>query len=232
LQEQRVIQRDLTGLSVMQRLLIEMNQRSELIWREIIRQWNVEMQHEELECPNLFFLTFGKSTRFNPKNWVSQEFQLYLVFQRPEGPHQVGDGNSLRAAREWWTTMSPWLNRLTTLLKVGISLTTAVGDVIDEIGIGHIKNHIALIEEITKDLPLLPWLDTLDSAVPETHFQHEQQVIGPALRALHSFLIQAEPSKIWGGLDKTLTPDGNILWLFEHHRLQYSVKPLSQQYFR
>jgi hypothetical protein len=111
-------------------------------------------------------------------------------------------------------------------------LTKAVGDVLDKIDVDQMKNQIALIEEITKDLPLLPMLDTLDSAVPETHFQHEQQVIGPALRALHSFLIEADPSKIWGGLDKTLTPDGNILWLCEHHRLQYAVKPLSQQYFR
>jgi hypothetical protein len=200
LQEQRMIQRDLTVLPEMRQLLIEVIQRSELIWRELIRQWNVEMQREELECPNVFFLTLGKSKRFNPKNWVSQAFQLYLVCQHPEGPHQLGDGYSLRATKEWWTTMSPWLNRLITLLKVGIPLTTAVGDVIDEIGIGHIKNQIALMEEITKDLPRLPGLDTLDRAVPETHFQHEQQVIGPALRACIaslSKLIRAKSEAVW-----------------------------------
>jgi internalin A len=68
--------------------------------------------------------------------------------------------------------------------------------------------------------------------VPETHFQHEQQAIGPALRALHSFLIQADSSKIWGGLDKTQTPDGNILWMCDLHRQPYTVKPLSQQYVK
>jgi internalin A len=128
--------------------------------------------------------------------------------------------------------MSPWLNRLSILLKVGIPLTKAVGDVFDKIDVDQMKDQIALVEEITKNLPMLPMLDTLDTSVPETHFQQEQQAIGPALRALHSFLIEADPSKIWGGLDKTLTPDGNILWMCEHHRQPYAVKPLSQQYVR
>jgi small GTP-binding protein len=232
LQEQRMIQRELTSLPEMRQLLIEVNQRSELIWRELIRQWNVEMQREELECPSVFILTLGKSQRFNPKNWVSQEYQLYLICQHPEAPHQVGNGYSLREAKDWWITMSPWLNRLSILLKVGIPLTKGVGDVFDKIDIDQMKNQIALIEEIAKDLPMLPTLDTLDKSVPETHFQHEQQVIGPALRALHSFLIQSDPGKIWGGLDKTQTPDGNILWMCKHHRQPYAVKPLSQQYVR
>ena len=49
---------------------------------------------------------------------------------------------------------------------------------------------------------------------------------GPALRALHSFLVEADPGKNWGGLYETVTPDGNILWLCDIHRQQYEAKPL------
>ena len=162
LQGQRIIQQDASGLPEMRQLLIEVNQRSELIWRELIRQWNVEMQREELECPSVFMLILGKSQRFNPKNWVSQEYQLYLICQHPEAPHQAGNGYSLREAKDWWITMSPWLNRLSILLKVGIPLTKAIGDVFDKIDVDQMKDQIALVEEITKDLPMLPMLDTLD----------------------------------------------------------------------
>jgi hypothetical protein len=78
----------------MRQLLMEVNQRSELIWRELIRQWNVEMQHEELECPNVFILTLGKRKRFDPKNWVSQEYHLYLICQHPIVKHGCQAGRT------------------------------------------------------------------------------------------------------------------------------------------
>jgi len=63
--------------------LQELNQQSELIWRMLMRQWNFEMQRIEAECPNVFFLTLGSRQRFNPKNWVAQEYRLHLVCQHP-----------------------------------------------------------------------------------------------------------------------------------------------------
>jgi len=39
--------------------------------------------------------------------------------------------------------------------------------------------------------------------------------IGPALRALYSFLKEKDKAQQWGGLQKVVTPDGNILWLCE-----------------
>jgi hypothetical protein len=47
---------------------------------------------------------------------------------------------------------------------------------------------------------------------------------GPALRALHSFLKEADKSEHWGGLRKTPTNDGNIFWLCAEHQPLY--KPL------
>ena len=88
------------------------------------------------------------------------------------------------------------------------------------------------MEEITKHLIKLPDLNTLESSVTDPHLHQDQRAIGPALRALHSFLVQADPARIWGGLHKTQTPDGNILWLCETHRQQYAVKPLDPQFIK
>jgi hypothetical protein len=89
------------------------------------------------------------------------------------------------------------------------------------------KAQIDLMDEISQQLPEISSLDTLNDAVMDPHMNYEQRVIGPALRAIYSFLSKADPGHIWGGLHKTLTPDGNILWLCEEHSKQYEVKPLS-----
>jgi len=47
---------------------------------------------------------------------------------------------------------------------------------------------------------------------------------------LYSFLVQADPARTWGGLQRIVTPDGNILWLCEAHRQQYEAKPLDPRY--
>jgi len=52
----------------------------------------------------------------------------------------------------------------------------------------------------------------------------EQRSVGPALRALHTFLKEADPNERWGNLHKVVTPDGNILWLCGQHRQQYEAK--------
>jgi hypothetical protein len=138
----------------------------------------------------------------------------------------------LREAKDWWIKVSPWFNHLITALKVAVPMGKAIGDVYDAIDFDHIKNQVALMEEITKNIPQLTNLDTLESTVPESHLHYDQKVVGPALRVLYSFLDKADASHSWGDLQKTVTPDGNILWLCATHRQQYEVKPLDARYIR
>ena len=85
-------------------LINKVNQQSELICRNFTRQWNYEMKKLEAECPSTFFLLPGSSKKFNPKNWVSEEYQLFLLCQHPPQPHQAGNGYKLRKAADWWLT--------------------------------------------------------------------------------------------------------------------------------
>lgn len=224
---QRTLEKRLDDLQKLDVILEKLHQQSELLVRNFTRHWNLEMQRIEVECPNTFLLTLGKSKRFNPKNWVSQEYLLYLVCQHPSGPHQVGEGYPLREAEEWWKKLNPWLNHVIKFLKFGLPLGKALGVVYDEVDIEHMQTQIDLMEEIVQHIPETAQLDTFNDAVIQPHLNYERQFIGPALRALHSFLIKADSSCTWGGLYKTLTPDGNILWLCEKHRQQYEARPLT-----
>ncbi len=225
-QGQLKLERKLEDLQKLDIILERLSQQSELIVRNFTRQWNLEMKKIEVECPNVFFLEPGSGSHSNPKNWVSQEYLLYLVCQHPPGPHQVGKGYSLRKAEDWWIKVSPWLNHLIKFLKFGVPLGKAIGSIYDAMDMDQIKNQIELMQAITEELPVTSSYDDMSRAVTISQLNPTQQAVGPALRALYSFLKQADPGEVWGDLHKTVTPDGNILWLCDAHRQQYEVKPL------
>src|SRR5262249_33284044 len=132
-----------------------------------------------------------------------------------------------REAEEGWIKVSPWLNYVVRFLKFGVPLGKTIGALYDEIDVNHMQNHIDLMEQIIQSIPEVAALDRLNSAATQRHADHEQKVIGTAFRTVHSLLVKADPAREWGGLHKTVTPDGNILWLCETHRKQYEVKPLT-----
>ncbi len=175
-------------------------------------------------------LISGENKPFDPKNWVSRDYRLNLVCQHPPGPHRVGDGYHLRKSKEWWTTVGPWLNHLINFLKFAVPMGKAVGVVLDAVDIlpdiKQIQANIDLLEQIAQDLPEFASYDSMKDVDEQMQTDQYQRTIGPALRALHNFLIEADPRQVWGGLYKTPTPDGNILWLCDQHRQQYIVRPL------
>ncbi len=185
------------------------------------------MQKMEAECPNTFYLMLGSPKMFDPRNWVSQPYHLYLVCQHPSSPHGVGEGYLVRQSEDWWTKISPWLNHLIQFLKFAVPMAgKAAGVAYDEIVMKDLKSSIELMEEITKNIPELPALDSMKRANVVPYIAEDQHVVGPALRVLHNFLRENDPREYWGDLNKIITPDGNILWLCSEHRAQYEVKPL------
>jgi internalin A len=214
---------DLDQLSKLDIILDKLNQQSELIARNFTRQWNYEMQRIEAECPNTFFLLPGSTNKFNPKNWVSEEYQLFLLCQHPPQPHPASDGYKLHKAESWWLTVSPWLNHVLSFLKYAIPLASGVEKIINP-ALKAFQDQVDLLEKIIDDIPNLDVLDSVATVTRQTRIVEEQQAVGPALRALHAFLKEQDSSETWGGLHKTLTPDGNILWLCSDHRRQYEAR--------
>jgi GTPase SAR1 family protein len=225
---QQEILRQLSALQRHDELLLQkVSQLCEWQVRSFTRLWNLEMHKMEAECPNTFFLIPGSHTLFNPKNWFSQDYKLYLMCQHPPGPHCVDDEYSydLRPSREWWVKVSPWLKYLITFLKFGVPMAGAVGMVVDAVDFKNIDAQVKLLEKITVDLPeIMEGKPT--SPIEERLHPGQEQTIGPALRFLHSFLEEIDKQRFWGGLQKVITLDGNILWLCSLHARPYEVQPL------
>lgn len=227
-QEQQSIEKKLNNLQKLDAILEKLNQQSELIGRNFTRQWNLEMHKMGVDCPSTFILMLGGDTIFNPKNWISQEYLLYLICQHPPGPHRVKDSYTLRKGKDWWVTVSPWLNRLINFLKFAVPMFKAIEALYDAeaTDVKQLQASIGLMGQITSSLLELPEMDNTKHVIKPSQLDFDQQSIGPALRALQAFLKEIDTNEIWGGLHKILTPDGNILWLCEKHSKQYEVKRL------
>jgi hypothetical protein len=132
----------------------------------------------------------------------------------------------LEQPKEWWIKVAPWLKHLVTFLKFGVPFAGAVGAVVDEAVFKEIESQVKLLEEITKDLADFVESDALHAEDEGLHTTQEP-VVGAALRVLYSFLKEKDPDRFWGGLQRVITPDGNILWLCHKHAQPYEVRPLS-----
>jgi hypothetical protein len=216
------------GQQGIQETLTQLNQQSQLIGRLFLRQWNLELHKLEAECPSTFLLMQHEGSRFNPKNWASQEYELWLTCQYPAAPHPVGDPYVVRQAADWWVAISPWLQQLVTLLKFGVPMGQAVaGVVVDEDSFKQMKANIELLDQITKSVPELSGKRPFRPITSELTPDEGQAATGAALRALYKFLTDVDPNRIWGGLTRTVTPDGTILWLCGRHRRLYEAQELS-----
>ena len=205
-----------------QDLLTQNAQMFEQLNRSFSRLWNLHTASLQVECPNTFLLMPGDRNKFNPKKRFNTEYTMYLLCQHPAGPHLVkGEtGYPVRQPEEWWAELAPWLKRLTDYLRY-IPKSKALIEAYDEYFYKEIKTSLSVFESVTNNLPAISADD------PGRHFRSSSsrfephEVEGPALRALYSFLLEADKQKHWGGLYKTPTHDGNIFWLCEEHRKLY-----------
>ena len=200
------------------------DQLKELVGRNFTRMWNFEMRRLEAECPNTFFLTPEKSQAFNPKNLAINEFRLRLICQHPPSPHATeGEGYKVRQSKEWWATVSPWLAQLTKFLKHAIPLGLAIGGVYDEKAMEDMKAGTNLLERIVDQLPaeIINPEDESKIRLAGRQGADLQALEGAALRALHKYLVDEDPSQTWGGLSRVVTLDGNILWVCDSHKKEY-----------
>jgi hypothetical protein len=211
-------------------LLERINQLAEWQVRQFIRQWNVEMQRMESECPSTFMLVPSGKTVFNPRKWITSDYKLFVMCQHPSEPHciQGSQGYHLRQPKKWWIAVSPWLKHLVTFLKYGIPIAGATLHVVFGENIYHlVDRQVELLETMIEDTSEQDERDLTSGAGVEGSYAGSWgQKSSAALRVLHNFLREADPRGYWDGLRRVITEDGNIFWLCEEHARPYRVQPL------
>jgi hypothetical protein len=205
-------------------LLIQNGQMFEQLNRSFTRLWNLEMAKLNAECPTTFILMPGDRSAFNPKNFFSTEFTLYLMCQHPPEPHIVGNqqGYPVPKAKEWWASVAPWLKRLIEYLRY-IPKGRAVAEAYDKEIFKSIEMTLNIFEAALEAVPEIPSVETAERLSPSRSRFEDFMAEGPALRALHSFLKEVDKEERWCGLYKTPTNDGNIFWLCGEHRPLYKA---------
>ncbi len=202
-------------------LLQRLNLLCEWNVRQFTRQWNTEMQNMDVEFPNTFYLIPCVRKPFNPKHWIDQKYRLFLICQYPPKPHSIHDsqGYDLCQTEDWWLKISPWLKHLIKFLENNLQISGEVSDLIPtKEKYQQVNQQVELFKKI---------IESIDhDSTSLTHLRGFEQNVGPALRALHSFLKEADPNQYWDGLQKVVTEDGNIFWLCEEHARPYQVRPL------
>ncbi len=202
----------------------EINQLTEWSVRNFTRLWNIQMRWLGAECPNTFILMSELKTPFHYKNLISQKYRLHLLCQHPSGPHRISDdlGYELWKPHSWWIKISPWLKYLVTFLKYGFPVAGMALSIWDHKDFKSFDNEIELLGKLHEQLPEIGEDDPLLDQ--ESHAEDGQ--IGSALRVLYNFLKEVDRSEHWAGLQKVITPDGNILWLCHQHSRLYQTQPL------
>jgi internalin A len=191
----------------------------ELVQRDVLREIRTVQKQIESPCPSVFVLRPDDRPVWQ-KDIGSQRINLQLYCEHPGCLHPVQHGGlySIDNPKPWLRAMAPHINRLFSILKY---VTPVVGPWVNlsaPIYSDLIKNDLALTNALVKKLPDIQFDEDdrsfIDSDEPG---RKPYKISDAALRTLHEFLKRKDPDQVWGGLTRTTTPEGDVLWLCKEH---------------
>lgn len=199
----------------------------ELVQREVLREIRVVQNQIESPCPSVFVLR-PDDRPFWQKDIGSQRINLQLYCEYPGCLHPVQEGGSyaIDNPQKWLRIMVPHLNRLFDILKY---VTPVVGpwiSISSPIYSELVKNDLALSKALIDKLPKIKFDDDENSFFDLDHQASNDpsqsgklhKTSNAAMRTLHEFLKRKDPERTWGRLTRTVTPEGDVLWLCKEHR--------------
>jgi len=113
----------------------------------------------------------------------------------------------------------PYLQRINDIVKyvtpiIGPWVTVANTDYAK-----RIKDDLALTNALVKATPNIGYTDdNQDFLDGDLSNRQIQRVSGSAL---HEFLKEKDKDRTWGHLSRVKTPEGDVLWLCEHHKKEF-----------
>ncbi|MGV3721345.1 MAG: COR domain-containing protein [Actinomycetota bacterium] len=203
------------------RNLLTLTQRG---FTEIFRR---EQSKPETECPCVFTLRglTHDGLRGSWEQLAGTKLQLQLHCEAPGHWHATESDGCYEIDRpaEWLQQTAPYVSKLIGVLKypapfLAPGLGIAAAEAADEF-----KNQLKVVDELIKKLPEIKDDPTLARAQAMGDRSDPDRVDGAALRALRALLDEKDPTHVWGGLKKVLTPEGHYLWLCREHAAEYRL---------
>jgi internalin A len=213
------------------RILNELADLRELTQRQFTYQFNRDQRLAESHCPRVFSLSPQEVEKWpNVKEKLfGVKWTLQLYCEEPGCWHPLSDGGveyTIDEPAKWARTLAPHVGRLVKVFKYAAPLVAP--------GIGYLTPEIA--ELISADVKLmaalvnkLPHIEADPFLKGESGLEASEKTRaegGASLRSLRQLLVTLDPDQhktpnVWGGLTKTITPEGHWLWLCEEHRQPY-----------
>jgi len=144
---------------------------------------------------------------------------LQLCCQAPGSWHPTITGGRyiLDRPSDWIGRLTPYLRYLGAALKytnpiVGPWLGDSATSVVE-----MFKHNLELMNQLCESLPGLK-----ESSFGQPRSEAEETATGAALRVLQGLLDERDPIRHWGGLRRTLSPEGHYLWLCDYHAAEYA----------
>jgi hypothetical protein len=185
-----------------------------------LRQLRIHQRLHEAVCPSVFTLRRTSLPKL-VVTWKSLTLQLYC--EEPGSWHPV-QGASYRFSEspEWLRRIGPHVRLLVKLLKHlgGVAVPT-LGRFAEQYE-DSMKRDLEFMTALVKELPDVNDLEQLSVPIGLGKDSFSGRVEGAGLRALWVFLRNLDRSEKWGGLQRTLTPEGDVLWLCREHARKYT----------
>ena len=204
-------------------ILYDLSDLRELTQRQFTYQFNRDQRLEESHCPRVFSLRPQEQ-----KSWpkladklFDKKWTLQLYCEEPGCWHPAPGGGeyTIDEPAQWKNTLAPYVRRLAKVFKYAAPLvapglgffTPALGDLM--------ADDVKLMTALVKKLDVKPDRDL--KAEHGLEGTDKTRVGGASLRSLRHLLTGLDAQQEWGGLQKTLTPEGHWLWLCKEHAEVY-----------
>lgn len=127
---------------------------------------------------------------------------------------------------KWASTLAPHVGRMVKVFKFAAPLVAPSLGYLTPAVAELISTDVKLMAALVKSLPDVESDLDLKGEYGLEASDKTRAEGGASLRSLRQLLITLEPDQhktpnVWGGLTKTITPEGHWLWLCDEHRQSY-----------
>ncbi len=183
---------------------------------------------EAREGPRLFSIVPVDRQKFNPLEWTSAKFIVFLWCEHPRLPLPLLNGNGKQGVyefeftHEWFRQISPYLKVLSSTLNLVLPIaSTAINLTLDDRTYSSLEKYLDFGKEaidgtLGENQKVGNWLNSDNLSGVERLMRRAQ---GATLRELHALLKSRDPG--FGGLVRVLNKRQEFLWVHERFVSEY-----------